>query len=615
MATQHIDFKQPGSTGDTGERDTNAIRPISDEEWAYEAVTRRPSENLRLRTEVLRDAVESLNYLADTAASMVVLGGGLVTWNGTNHADVALRGTFTIQQNMVIKPTLAPALCIPAKVVRDGVVIRTITAVANGVNPPRAYSGANRITVDVVGAAGAALGVTVDGTPADNLHLTVNNDALAGTTRQQLVTFIQASPAFRALGVTAELDVGANGAGVWGSGFNASPTLLKLQGAVDAEQHVITPAGLAAFFSNAANRLQEGDTIGISYDELVMTGSYGGRRQSIAELPEQSELCNDNLFNLRVNPEKGPQAVAIASVVNDQLVFVTGITLNAGQSGPLTLNNSGESITYGGSGNWANGENGVTAPTVTAALTEIVTDLAAAEGAARIGFTPPAGFTATNVQAAIVEAKADAEASASSALTDHTGSESGAHAATAISTTAITGVAGSAASNVQNVLSGLQTNINNHTGAASGAHAASAISTVAIAGVTGTNVQGMLFSLQSNINGKAGTGANTFSGNQTAPDFIATSDGRLKTNVIDFSYRGRLHPKRYEWVKDGRLDIGFIAQEVEVLYPELIHERVEDGEVYKGVSYYKATVILSAQVNLLEERIAALEAKLAQKES
>jgi len=51
-------------------------------------------------------------------------------------------------------------------------------------------------------------------------------------------------------------------------------------------------------------------------------------------------------------------------------------------------------------------------------------------------------------------------------------------------------------------------------------------------------------------------------------EVTAYSDARLKSNIHTLDYRGRLIPRHY--VKDGKQSIGFIAQEVQALYPELV---------------------------------------------
>lgn len=327
MANQHLNFKKVGGDLDTGEKDPASIRPVNDNEDATEAVFRRPSENLRTRSEVLRDAVESLLYLSDADRAYLVQGGGFVTWAGATTDDTTL-GTFTITSNLVLRPFLTTAISTPAKVEHNDVVVRTILVPVGDVNPPRAYSGANKITLGVTGAAGASLALVKDGTPTDNLHLTVNNDALNGHTLQQVIDFLNAQVAFTETGLVAELAVGADANAVWGVAFTSSETTLSLAGAVDAETHLLTAAGLAAFFTQTGNRLREGDTLCVWYDDLVVDG-YGGRRQSMSELPEDSASIDNNLFILRNAPERQALAIPFATVADGKLVFINGDRLDA----------------------------------------------------------------------------------------------------------------------------------------------------------------------------------------------------------------------------------------------------------------------------------------------
>ena len=90
-------------------------------------------------------------------------------------------------------------------------------------------------------------------------------------------------------------------------------------------------------------------------------------------------------------------------------------------------------------------------------------------------------------------------------------------------------------------------------------------------------------------------------------NITAFSDGRLKTEIKDFKARGRLRPRTY--IKDGRQEIGFIAQEVREFYPELVIES-QTPEKYLALNYQNLTAVLSAQINDHETRIRNLENRL-----
>lgn len=83
-----------------------------------------------------------------------------------------------------------------------------------------------------------------------------------------------------------------------------------------------------------------------------------------------------------------------------------------------------------------------------------------------------------------------------------------------------------------------------------------------------------------------------------------SSDKRLKSDIKPLANRGYIEPKTF--VKDGIKYIGFIAQDVQKLYPELV---VEDNteEHYLSLSYSQYVAVLQAQIIELNERIKKLE--------
>jgi len=85
-------------------------------------------------------------------------------------------------------------------------------------------------------------------------------------------------------------------------------------------------------------------------------------------------------------------------------------------------------------------------------------------------------------------------------------------------------------------------------------------------------------------------------GNSYASDFIQQSDVRLKRNITDLEPK-RLKPKRYIWKDSGRLDIGFVADDLIVDFPEIVFVGEDDN--IKRVSYPKITAINSASINKL----------------
>ena len=115
---------------------------------------------------------------------------------------------------------------------------------------------------------------------------------------------------------------------------------------------------------------------------------------------------------------------------------------------------------------------------------------------------------------------------------------------------------------------------------------------------------------ETTANGIAVTGKIT-----ATDDIIAfyTSDKKFKDNVIQLDGAldkvKQIRGVRFDWNDkqdsyEGH-DIGVIAQEVEAVYPELVHHRVENDS--KAVDYVKLTAVLIEAVKELSAKVEALE--------
>lgn len=96
-------------------------------------------------------------------------------------------------------------------------------------------------------------------------------------------------------------------------------------------------------------------------------------------------------------------------------------------------------------------------------------------------------------------------------------------------------------------------------------------------------------------------------------EVAAYSDIRLKTNIKPLDYKGRLAPKWF--IKDNKPSIGFIAQEVQTLYPELVKVNTSTIENYLSLNYGAITAVLSAQVNKVEDEVEVLKNRIRQLEN
>ena len=81
---------------------------------------------------------------------------------------------------------------------------------------------------------------------------------------------------------------------------------------------------------------------------------------------------------------------------------------------------------------------------------------------------------------------------------------------------------------------------------------------------------------------------------------IAKKTKNIKAKPL--AIRGELKPVRY--TRNGKESIGFIAQDVQELYPELVKENA-DGML--SLNYQQLTAVLYAELKELRSRIKQLE--------
>lgn len=91
-------------------------------------------------------------------------------------------------------------------------------------------------------------------------------------------------------------------------------------------------------------------------------------------------------------------------------------------------------------------------------------------------------------------------------------------------------------------------------------------------------------------------------------EVTAHSDKRLKSGIKPLEVRGELNPVTY--VKDGKESIGFIADEVKEVYPELVIEDDATPEKYLTLNYAQLTAVLYAEIKELKKEIAELKKKI-----
>lgn len=87
-------------------------------------------------------------------------------------------------------------------------------------------------------------------------------------------------------------------------------------------------------------------------------------------------------------------------------------------------------------------------------------------------------------------------------------------------------------------------------------------------------------------------------------DVTAYSDARLKSDIRPLTNRGFIAPRTY--IKDGKRSIGFLAQEVQQLYPELVMD-TGGADHWLSLNYGNLVAVLEAQIIDHEDRIKRLE--------
>lgn len=124
---------------------------------------------------------------------------------------------------------------------------------------------------------------------------------------------------------------------------------------------------------------------------------------------------------------------------------------------------------------------------------------------------------------------------------------------------------------------------------------------IAVSNDDGGNSPGIRLELEASNNRAVVQGSFLASG-----EITAYSDVRLKSCIKPLRNRGFITPVSY--IKDGKESIGFIAQDMIELYPELV-SKGSSKEHYLSVNYAQYTAVLQAQIIELYKEIDDLKRK------
>ena len=93
-----------------------------------------------------------------------------------------------------------------------------------------------------------------------------------------------------------------------------------------------------------------------------------------------------------------------------------------------------------------------------------------------------------------------------------------------------------------------------------------------------------------------------------ANNFVTTSDRRLKKDIRPLTVSQKLpQAYRYSWISNNTTDVGFMADEVEIVAPECVFT---DDVGFKAVNYSKLVPLCFATISALQARVSTLEAKI-----
>lgn len=359
----HLDYAK---VGDTGQDNIDAISPITDGEPATQTTFRRPSENLRERTEDLRQFSEETLYYRD-AQHLSVSSPGTITWEGT----VLDGGTGKIVQSdtIVIKPFLTPRADTKSSISIGVAATNEITYTVSGFSTERM----NQVFIEHYDAGvSAVLTVTISDGPVKRIRVIFDSSNTAHDAAA--VKAIVDTAIFGDADLTGKIVTSINAIALIPIAVQAET---RFEGTFEAEEHRIAGGVLDAV--TMADPLQAGDTIAIWYRYLIDPGGgFDGRRESTS-IHGTNNVPQAALFITSLEPNKIPGAIPLCTVTGNtnspgtQLVFIDGTVFNKNDVFMLG-STSAESIAYDGGPTWADLSTNP-ATTVEGQLDKILNDL------------------------------------------------------------------------------------------------------------------------------------------------------------------------------------------------------------------------------------------------
>ena len=416
MADQRVTYEQVGADKDSGARlDEEAIKPVYDGETLRQNVLRRPTENLRDRTEVVRNELETLKYTADTNIKWIISGGAsdhpqVISWDPTG----ATAGEVRFLNDLCIQPL--------ASIAADRVT--TFSWYFADMSPTNGtLTFTNYLTADKGGDSLAirlsyspvtnTLNIVTIGSPVNIIEIEISNDG--SKTVSDLRSALLALPEVDGALVPPNSLVRwrLQLAGDSGTTIDSSTGTVPIAGTYDTldtanrEIHVLPAATWAAWnYAVGADPhpINDGDTVGIYYPNIIDPASFfdptstahSGRRQRYGM---DTDVVASDLFissdptlfdqpggaTVYDGPAKLPLCIPICKRIGNDLLFFDGTFVRD----PADLGSSGFQPLYFG-------ENAFTVDRLTGTGVALVAYSLA--GASSVTFSLVAGTLQANLE-------------------------------------------------------------------------------------------------------------------------------------------------------------------------------------------------------------------------
>ena len=332
MAEQsaYVDYR---AGGDTGQNDELSIQPVKTQEGATQQTFRRAPENLRMRTERIREHLQDLFYYRDFGQTILELSpGATIAWGGL--VSDGGTGIVTCTGTLKISPLLAPA----APVRGNATIGVAGTNQVQYAVPPSAYlaKDLSGITVEHRGAEGQALAATISAGPIKRILLQFDPTKLAHTP-SAAKTALDAAVAADA-DLAGKLTITASGTGIL-----AISAELPFSQSIDDESHWV--AGTLITNLTTSRKLAAGDGVAIWYkyrieptdDPTDPKGAVAGGRAESAISRNNHNIPAGALFVTSDNIAKIPGALPIFRIgLHGQLILADGTRVAKGESTALT---------------------------------------------------------------------------------------------------------------------------------------------------------------------------------------------------------------------------------------------------------------------------------------